>query len=72
VTYTVGVIVVAGLLVAGIHVFMRYAPAYYFMPVVSPNSVTLVPVPGAKLTRTTVRADGSALTPLTVTSCPAC
>jgi two-component system sensor histidine kinase VanS len=68
VTCTVGVLVVAGLLVAGIYAFMRYAPAYYFAPVVSPHAVTLIPVPGAKPTGTVVKMDGSALTPLTVTS----
>jgi two-component system sensor histidine kinase VanS len=50
VTYTLLVLVVAGLLVAGIYVFMRYAPTYHFTPVTTRGSrtPTLTPVPGAK------------------------
>jgi two-component system sensor histidine kinase VanS len=45
------VLVVAGLLVAGIYVFMRYAPTYHFVPVSSSGAaVKLTPVPGASPT----------------------
>lgn len=47
VTYTLLALAVAGLLVAGIYAFMRYAPTYHFAPVVSRDAVTLTPVHGA-------------------------
>src|SRR5260370_1694182 len=50
VTYTLLVLAVAGLLIAGIYAFMRYAPTYDFTPVPSPGAATLTPVPGAKPT----------------------
>ena len=54
VTYTLLVLAVAGLLIAGIYAFMRYAPTYDFTPVPSPGAATLTPVPGAKPTRVSV------------------
>ncbi len=42
------VLVVAGLLIAGIYVFMRYAPTYHFAPIsTSGHGIGLTPVPGA-------------------------
>jgi|SRR5580658_395608 two-component system sensor histidine kinase VanS len=51
VTYTAGVLIVAGLLIAGIYAFMRYAPTYHFPTGSSPRAPTLTPVPGAKPAR---------------------
>jgi two-component system sensor histidine kinase VanS len=48
VTYTLLVLIVAGLLVTGTYVFMRYAPTYHFAPVSSGGGLTLTPVPGVK------------------------
>src|SRR5258708_3079102 len=56
VTYTLLILAVAGLLVAGIYAFMRYAPTYHFALVPSRGAVTLTPVPGAKPTRVSVVA----------------
>ena len=51
VTYTLLTLIVAGLLVAGIYVFMRYAPSYHFAAGPALRTPTLTPVPGAKPTR---------------------
>jgi two-component system, OmpR family, sensor histidine kinase VanS len=56
VTYTLLVLIVAGLLVAGIYVFMRYAPTYNFATGPAPRAPVLTPVPGAKLTTPSVDA----------------
>jgi two-component system, OmpR family, sensor histidine kinase VanS len=68
VTYTVLVLVVAGLLVTGIYLFMRFAPTYHFAPGVPSGGITLTPVPGAKpVGRYT---SPGKLVPLTVSSLP--
>jgi light-regulated signal transduction histidine kinase (bacteriophytochrome) len=48
VTYTLLILAVAGLLIAGIYIFMRYAPSYHFAPVATSGGPSLTPVPGAK------------------------
>lgn len=48
------VVTVAGLLIAGIYVFMRYAPTYHFAPISTSGHETLTPVPGATPTPTHV------------------
>src|SRR5712691_200612 len=47
ITCTLLVLVVAGLLIAGIYVFMRYAPTYHFAPISTSGNEILTPVPGA-------------------------
>src|SRR5579859_5978022 len=48
VTCALLVLAVAGLLIAGIYLFMRYAPTYHFAPVsTSGHDISVTPVPGA-------------------------
>ena len=67
ITSAVLVLVVAGLLVAGIYVFMRYAPTYQFAPVsTSGHGIGLTPV--ASTVPTHVRPVTGRLTALRVSS----
>ncbi len=64
VTYTVLVLVVAGLLAVGIYLFMRYAPTYHFAVVPTRNALTLTPVAGAKPARVIMAAARPASLPV--------